>query len=204
MLLAFSLLWWRLGNGPIELDVATPWLAAAIEENFGSQHQVQVGGTQIERDASGRTALRIRDEGGPRLAGQLLIYPVTDYHTPGTPSYQENADGYGLTRNTMRWFWDHYLSDPAEAAQPYASPLRARDFSGLPTALVVTAEYDPLRDEGEHYAEKLRAGGTSCVVSRWHGMNHGFFFWVGLVDKAGEAMAESCAWLRGIFGVGSR
>ncbi len=144
-------------------------------------------------------ALRIRDEGGPRLVGQLLIYPVTDYHTPGTPSYRENADGYGLTRDTMVWFWDHYLTDPSEAADPYVSPLRARDLSRLPPALVVTAEYDPLRDEGEHYAEKLRAAGTPAITSRWDGMNHGFFFWVGRVDKAGEAMAESCRWLRRIF-----
>ena len=124
------------------------------------------------------------------MCGQLLIYPVTDYHTPGTPSYRENAEGYGLTRDTMVWFWNHYLSDPADAAHPCASPLRARDFSGLPPALVVTAEYDPLRDEGEYYAEKLRAAGTPAATSRWPGMNHGFFFWVGLVDKAGVAMDE--------------
>ena len=73
------------------------------------------------------------------------------------------------------------------------------DFGSLPPALVVTAEYDPLRDEGDYYAEKLRAAGTPCVLSRWLGMNHGFLFWVGLVDKADEAMAESCTWLRGIF-----
>ena len=133
------------------------------------------------------------------LVGQLLIYPVTDYHTPGTPSYRENADGYGLTRDTMVWFWDHYLSDASQAADPYASPLRARDFSSLPPALVVTAEYDPLRDEGEDYAEKLRAAGTPAVTSRWDGMNHGFFFWAGRVDKADAAMAESCRWLRRIF-----
>ena len=89
-------------------------------------------------------------------------------------------------------------SDPAEAAEPYASPLRARDLSGLPAALVVTAEYDPLCDEGEYYAAKLRAAGTAATTSRWDGMNHGFFFWVGRVDKAGDAMAESCAWLREI------
>ena len=77
------------------------------------------------------TALRIRDEGGPKLCGQMLLYPVTDYHTLGTPSYAESADGYGLTRDTMEWFWEHYLANPVEAENPYASPLRARDLAGL-------------------------------------------------------------------------
>jgi acetyl esterase len=187
---------------PAGLDdcvVATQWVADHAAELNGDATRLAVGGDSAGGNLAAAVALRIRDEGGPTLCGQLLIYPVTDYYTPGTPSYVENAEGYGLTRDTMRWFWDHYLRDPSVAAQPYASPLRASDFSGLAPALVVTAEYDPLRDEGEYYADRLRAAGTSCVLSRWAGMNHGFFFWVGLVDKAGEAMAESCTWLRGIF-----
>ena len=145
------------------------------------------------------TALRMRDKGGPALCGQLLLYPVTDYHTPGTPSYEENAEGYGLTRDTMKWFWGHYLNDESEAAHPHASPLRADDLSGLPPALVITAEYDPLRDEGEFYAEKLRTAGVATTLTRYEGVNHGFMFWVGVVDKAGAAMNEACEWLRGIF-----
>jgi hypothetical protein len=135
----------------------------------------------------------------PHLRGQLLLYPVTDYPTPGTPSYQENAEGYGLTRDTMKWFWDHYLSDPSEGAHPHASPLRAPDLSGLPPALLVTAEYDPLRDEGEFYADKLRANGVPTALTRYDAVNHGFMFWVGVVDKAGSAMNEACDWLRGVF-----
>jgi acetyl esterase len=189
---------------PAGLDdcvLATRWVAEHALELNGDAGRLAVGGDSAGGNLAAAAALRIRDESAPALCGQLLIYPVTDYHTPGTPSYQENAEGYGLTRDTMRWFWHHYINDPKDAAQPYASPLRARDFSGLPPALVVTAEYDPLRDEGERYADKLRAAGTSCVLSRWRGMNHGFFFWVGLVDKADEAMAETCAWLREIFQV---
>ena len=129
----------------------------------------------------------------------VCLYPVTDYHTPGTPSYEENAEGYGLTRDTMKWFWNHYLSDPSEGTHPHASPLRAPNLSRLPPALVVTAEYDPLRDEGELYAEKLRAAGVPTVLTRYDGVNHGFMFWVGVVDKAGAAMNEACEWLRGIF-----
>ncbi|HME25735.1 MAG TPA: alpha/beta hydrolase [Acetobacteraceae bacterium] len=179
---------------------ATKWIAEHAVELEGDAARLVVGGDSAGGNLAAAVALRIRDAGGPRVIGQLLIYPVTDYHTPGTPSYRDNADGYGLTRDTMVWFWDHYLTDPAEAADPYVSPLRARDFSGLPPAIVMIAEYDPLRDEGDYYAEKLRAAGTPAITSRWDGMNHGFLFWVGRVDKADEAMAESCQWLRRIFG----
>ena len=179
---------------------ATRWIAEHAAELEGDADRLAVAGDSAGGNLAAAAALCIRDLAGPRLIGQLLIYPVTDYHTPGTPSYDENADGYGLTRDTMVWFWDHYLTDPSEAANPYVSPLRAHDLANLPPALVVTAEYDPLRDEGEYYAEKLRAAGTPTITSRWDGMNHGFFFWVGRVDKAGEAMAESCRWLRRIFG----
>jgi acetyl esterase len=178
---------------------ATHWIAEHAGELDGSADRLAVCGDSAGGNLAAAAALRIRAEGGPSIVGQLLIYPVANYHTPGTPSYRENADSYGLTRDTMIWFWDHYLTDPSEAALPYVSPLRARDLSGLPPALVVTAEYDPLRDEGEHYAEKLRTAGTPAITSRWDGMNHGFFFWVGRVDKAAEAMAESCQWLRQIF-----
>ena len=178
---------------------ATRWIAGHAAELNGDATRLAIAGDSAGGNMAAATALRIRDEGGPPLCGQLLIYPVTDYHTPGTPSYRENAVGYGLTRDTMEWFWNHYLNDPAEAANPYASPLRAPDLSRLPPALVVTAEFDPLRDEGEHYAERLRAAGTPAVTSRWNGMNHGFFFWVGLVDKAEDAMNESCVWLRERF-----
>jgi len=178
---------------------ATRWTADNAAALEGDPKRLVVAGDSAGGNLAAATALRIRDEAGPHLSGQLLIYPVTDYYTPGTPSYQQNADGYGLTRDTMIWFWDHYLTDPSEAADPYVAPLQASDLSRLPPALIVTAEYDPLCDEGEYYAERLRAAGTPVQMSRWDGMNHGFFFWVGRVDKAGEAMADSCRWLRRIF-----
>jgi acetyl esterase/lipase len=178
---------------------ATRWVADHAHELNGDTTRIAIGGDSAGGNLAAAAALRLRDEGGPPLCGQLLIYPVTDYHTPGTPSYEQNADGYGLTRDTMVWFWDHYLNKPSESANPLASPLRAPDLSNLPPALVVTAEYDPLRDEGELYAARLREAGTHAITSRWDGMNHGFFFWAGRVDKAGEAMAESCNWLRQAF-----
>jgi acetyl esterase len=175
---------------------ATRWAAAHAASLGADPGRIAVAGDSAGGNMAAVTALRLRDEGGPALKGQLLMYPVTDYHTPGTPSYAENAEGYGLTRDTMQWFWDHYLSDPSEAADPHAAPLRARDLSDLPPALVITAEYDPLRDEGELYAEKLRAAGVPTALTRYDGVNHGFMFWVGVVDKAGAAMNEACQWLR--------
>jgi acetyl esterase len=179
--------------------VATRWAAAHAAVLGADPARIAVAGDSAGANMAAVAALRVRDEGGPELCGQLLLYPVTDYHTPGTPSYAENAEGYGLTRDTMKWFWAHYLNDASEGGHPHASPLRAPDLSGLPPALVVTAQYDPLRDEGEFYAEKLRAAGVPTTLTRYDGVNHGFMFWVGVVDKAGAAMSEACLWLRGAF-----
>jgi acetyl esterase len=163
-------------------------------------NRVVVAGDSAGGNLAAVTALRVRDEGGPKLLGQLLIYTVTDYYDPGTPSMMENAEGYGLGRAGMIWFWNHYLADPSDGANPHASPLRAVDLSGLPPALVVTAEYDPLRDEGEYYADRLRQAGVPTAAKRWDGMNHGFFFWPGVVDRAGAAMDEACDWVRSLVG----
>jgi acetyl esterase len=178
---------------------ATRWAAAHAAELGADPTRIALAGDSAGANMAAVTALRVRDEGGPGLCGQLLLYPVTDYHTPGTPSYQENAEGYGLTRETMKWFWAHYLNDEADSAHPHASPLRARDLIGLPPALVITAEYDPLRDEGEFYADRLKAARVHTASTRYLGVNHGFMFWVGVVDKAGAAMNEACEWLRGVF-----
>jgi len=178
---------------------ATRWAAAHAAELGADIRRIAVAGDSAGGNMAAVTALRTRDEGGPALCGQLLLYPVTDYHTPGTLSYEENAEGYGLTRDTMKWFWGHYLTDPLEGTHPHASPLRAPDLSGLPPSCVITAEYDPLRDEGELYAARLRVAGAPTVLSRYDGVNHGFMFWVGVVDKADAAMNEACGWLRGVF-----
>lgn len=113
-----------------------------------------------------------RDRGTPSLAFQLLWVPVLDYSFE-TPSYHKNAEGYGLQRAGMMWFWNHYLGDPNDGANPYASPART-DVSNLPPAFVLCAEYDPLLDEGRAYAEKLRAAGVSVQYHCYEGMVHGF------------------------------
>jgi acetyl esterase/lipase len=180
---------------------ATRWAVARAAELGADPTRIALAGDSAGANMAAVTALRVKEEGGPTLCAQLLLYPVTDYHTPGTASYEENAEGYGLTRDTMKWFWAHYLNDVSEGGHPHASPLRAQDLSGLPPALVITAEYDPLRDEGEFYADKLRRAGVPAALTRYHGVNHGFMFWVGVVDKAGAAMYQACEWLRGIFAV---
>jgi len=178
---------------------ATRWVGVHAVQLGADPMRIAVAGDSAGGNMAAVTAIRVRDEGGPGLCGQLLLYPVTDYHTPGTPSYEENAEGYGLTRDTMKWFWAHYLRDPSEGTNPHASPMRAADLSSLPPALVITAEYDPLRDEGEIYANKLRTAGVPTALSRYDGVNHGFMFWVGIVDKADAAMNEACEWLRDVF-----
>ena len=178
---------------------ATRWAADHAAELGIDPMRIMVAGDSAGGNMAAVIALRLRDEGGPELCGQMLLYPVTDYHTPGTPSYAENADGYGLTRDTMEWFWAHYLNSPAEAENPHASPLRARDVTRLPPAYVSSAEYDPLRDEAERYGMRLREAGVPTVITRFAGMNHGFLFWVGIVGGADAAMAEACAWARQVF-----
>ena len=189
----------KFPNGLNDCLAATRWAAANAVELGVDPSLIMVAGDSAGGNMAAVTALRVRDEGGPALCGQMLLYPVTDYHTPGTPSYTENADGYGLTRDTMEWFWDHYLTNPAEAENPYASPLRARDLTRLPPAYVISAEFDPLRDEAELYGMQLRAAGVPTEIIRRPGMNHGFLFWVGVVAGADAAMTETCAWARQAF-----
>ena len=189
----------KFPKGPDDCLAATRWAAANAAELGIDPARIMVAGDSAGGNMAAVTALRIRDEGGPQLSGQMLLYPVTDYHTPGTPSYAENADGYGLTRDTMEWFWAHYLTSAVEAENPYASPLRARDLTGLPPAYVTSAEYDPLRDEAERYGMRLREASVPTKITRFAGMNHGFLFWVGIVGGADSAMAEACAWARQVF-----
>ena len=189
----------KFPKGPDDCLAATRWAADHAAELGIDPARIMVAGDSAGGNMAAVTALRLRDEGGPKLCGQMLLYPVTDYHTPGTPSYAENADGYGLTRDTMEWFWGHYLTSPTEAENPHASPLRARDVTGLPPAYVTSAEYDPLRDEAERYGMRLRQAGVPTEITRFPGMNHGFLFWVGIVGAADSAMAEACAWARQAF-----
>lgn len=178
---------------------ATMWAAQHAAELNGDVSRLAVGGDSAGGNLAAAVALMARDRQSLSLAFQLLVYPVTD-HNFTTTSYTKNADGYLLSKASMEWYWDHYLSDSADAANPYAAPLQATDLSGLPPALVITAEYDPLCDEGEAYGARLKAAGIPTVCTRYDGMIHGFFGMWGALDKGKLAIAEASEALRKAFG----
>lgn len=181
--------------GPDDSFAATSWTVAHATSFGGDPAQLMVAGDSAGATMAIVTALRARDAGGPAIAAQLLFYPVTDYPDKLPASYIERGEGCGLTASAMRWGWDLYLTDPADRANPMASPLRAPDLSGLPPAYVITAEYDLLRDEGQAFAGRLTAAGVATTLAHYDDMNHGFLGMAGSLDRADEAMAAAGAWL---------
>jgi len=163
------------------------WATANLDSLGASRGPVSVGGDSAGGNLAAAVALMARDRNGPAIAMQLLIYPVTDA-TMESASYRDNADGYLLSRTMMSWFWDHYCPDLALRTDPLASPITAEDLSGLPPALVMTAEFDPLRDEGAAYAERLIAAGVEVEVRRFDGLVHGFFSQAGMIEAAREGV----------------
>jgi acetyl esterase len=155
------------------------WLAANAADLGLASLPVVVAGDSAGGNLAAVVALRARDSGGPELAAQVLVYPVTDYD-PETASYVDPANQLLLTRESMEWFWGHYISDPAGRLHPEASPLRA-DVAGVAPAIVLTAEHDVLRDEGEKYAAALEAAGVPVRSRRFAGQMHGFFSMVGIL-----------------------
>jgi acetyl esterase len=165
---------------------------------FGADaSRLAVGGDSAGGNIAAATTLMARERGGPPLVCQLLIYPVTNCSFE-TASYQDNAEGYFLTTEVMRWFWNHYLGG-TDGAHPHASPLRAPDLAGLPPALVITAEFDPLRDEGDAYAARLREAGVVVTHSPYPGMVHGFVGMHDLIPQGRQAIDECAAVLRRAF-----
>jgi acetyl esterase len=171
------------------------WLAEDGEQIGADPGRLAVGGDSAGGNLAAAVTLLARDRGGPGLAGQLLVYPNTDYRAD-TASLRENVDPYLFNRTSVDWYWGHYLTSPADGDNPLASPLRAADLAGLPPALVITAEYDPLRDEGERYAQRLAAAGVPVTLSRYDGMIHGFFAMAGALDAGGAAIKEAAGALR--------
>lgn len=176
---------------------ATRWVAEQAATIGVDPRRVAVGGDSAGGNLAAVVAQQARELNGPALTHQVLVYPVTDYHFE-TASYRENAEGYLLTRDSMIWFWHHYLSSPSEGLAPKASPMRATDLSGLPPATVITAQYDPLRDEGEAYAVRLQQAGVPTELLRYEGQTHGFFG-NPLIDDGMSALDRVAAALRASF-----
>jgi len=161
-------------------------------------HGIAVGGDSAGGNLAATIALLARDAGGPALAFQLLIYPATDQRC-ATASHQRNAQGYLLERDGIHYFRRAYLPNEKDWLDWRASPLAAKSHAKLPPALVITAGYDPLLDEGRAYAERLRAAGTPVTYREFADMVHGFILFGGVIDMANAAVAECCAALRGAF-----
>jgi len=177
-----------------DAEAATRWAAANAAQFGADPARLAVAGDSAGGNLAAVVARRARDQGGPPIAFQLLLYPVTDL-TRSHPSYVANGEGYLLTAQAMAWFAGHYLAG-ADPRNPDVSPLFTADLRGLPSAYVVTAEFDPLRDEGEAYAAALRRAGVDATAVRYDGMIHGFLSMDGLLDEARRALAVTVEALR--------
>jgi acetyl esterase len=181
-----------------DCHVATQWTAANAARLAADPRRIAVGGDSAGGNLAAAISLKCRDAGGPALALQVLVYPVTNLASFDTPSYQEFAEGYFLSRAEMEWFRGHYLGSAADARNPLASPLLAPDLRGLPPALVITGECDPLRDEGEAYARRLAEAGVAVTCTRYAGMIHPFFSWAGALSQGRQAIEQVAAAVRAL------
>lgn len=169
---------------PAALDDTTAGLRWTAETFTG--RPLVVAGDSAGASLAAGAALRARDSGGPSLAAQLLLYPATD-PSMSSPSVRDNADGYFLTAADMRWFYQRYLPDAARRGDPVVDLLHAPDLTGLPPTVLATAEFDPLRDEGDGYARRLAEAGVPVRHIPGPGLVRGYFAFLGVVDEADRA-----------------
>ncbi|GAA3604419.1 hypothetical protein GCM10022419_106430 [Nonomuraea rosea] len=174
----------RFPAAPSDAYAALCWAGAALPGQ-----PIVVAGDSAGGNLSTVVARRARDDGGPAIDLQVLIYPATDCDLDRA-SYHDPANQLLLDRHAMVWFWDHYVPDPAQRADPDASPLRAVDLSGLPPAVLVLPEHDVLSEEGEAYAERLRQAGVPVRLQRADGQMHAFFPLVGVLPGSAAALAR--------------
>lgn len=160
--------------------------------------RLAIAGDSSGGNLAAATCLRIRNEGGPPLRFHAIVNPVTNYGFD-TKSYDENGTGYLLTTDTMRWFWNNYLSSPLDGDNYLASPLRAESLAGLPHAIVATAEFDPLRDEGDAYAKRVEADGGTVTHLQFAGLIHEFWHMAAISPACRAAFDEICAAMRDGF-----
>lgn len=185
-----------------DCHAATSWIARHAARLGVDPARLAVGGDSAGGNLAAAVTLLCRRD-GPALAAQLLVYPNTDQS--GEPFDPAGDDDPTLfNRRSVAWYRTHYLTDPAHARDPLASPLLADDLSGLPPALVVTAELDPLCAEGQRYAERLREAGVPTVAEHYPGMIHGFFAMPGVFTDGRRAQESAAAFLRERFGLPDR
>ncbi|BFT72802.1 alpha/beta hydrolase [Paenibacillus sp. P36] len=182
-----------------EVFTALKWVAEHGKEKGLHPDHITVAGDSVGGNMSAAITLMAKERGGPQIRKQVLFYPVTDASFE-TDSYKDFSTGYFLRQDAMKWFWDQYTTDPGERAEITASPLRAciEQLKGLPEALVITAEADVLRDEGEAYANKLREAGVRVTAVRFQGTIHDFVMLNDLADTAAArgAILLANAWIR--------
>lgn len=173
---------------------ALVWAASA--SGLAAGRPVVVSGDSAGGNLATVSALRARDFGGPPIALQVLVCPVVDCDLDRRSYREYDGDELILNRRDMVWFWNHYAPDPAARVNPYASPLRASSLAGLPPAYVVTAEHDPLRDEGFAYADRLRAARVPVEHRHFGSQIHAFFSFTGVLDDADKAVSEAGSAIR--------
>lgn len=172
------------------------WVSQNAESLGGDPSMIAVAGDSAGGNLAAVVSLMSRDKNGPAIKFQALIYPATNLYTMDTESHNNFAEGFFLSKEGMEWFRSQYLPRKEDWTDPHASPLLAKDHSNLPPAIVITAQFDPLRDEGEAYAEKLKQAGVPVKLTRYDGMIHGFVSFADLLDEATEALDEIAAELK--------
>ena len=168
---------------------ATKWVSENITNYNGDPNRIATCGDSAGGNLAAVIPLMAKDRGGPNIAYQIILYGVTDFSF-STKSYLENGKGFYLETTAMHWFADQYFNHDDEKLNPYASPILAKDLSDLPPALVITCEYDVLRDEGEAYAARLKEAGVPVDLIRYDGQIHGFFWMPVLMDDANKALDQ--------------
>lgn len=188
---------------PVPFDdayAATDWVFTNADELDINRDRIGVIGDSAGGTLAAAVCLKARDQQGPRIAVQILVHAPTQYGRV-TPSMVENSAGMLLETADIHWFYEKYLRSKADAQNPYVSPMAAKSVTGLPPALIVTAEYDPLRDEGEEYGERLRAATVPVTIHRYSGMIHGFYGMIGALDPARRLFDEIAAFTQGYLHV---
>ncbi len=186
---------------PASLDdclTALDWVASSAAEFDGDVSRVAIGGDSAGGNLAAAACQVARDKGGPPILFQLLIYPAVDF-TADMTSPRGNALGFGLSDPAIAWMRDCYLNDPFDTTDPRASPAMAKQLGGLPPALIQTAEFDPLHDEGKAYAEALMAAGVIARHIDYPGMIHGFMRMGAIVDDAAAAINDAAEVMRRVF-----